>query len=120
MKIKEAKYYDAKNIIKDKYITVLENDLFYGYYLQDKIVGVIAINKMSFNKVKVKSFYVIEGFRKMGIGNQLLKHVLDLNKNKTIESNALPPSVNLFIKHDFKMIKKYKNGVILMRRDVEK
>lgn len=110
MKIKETKYYDAKNIIKDKDITVLENDLFYGYYLQDKIVGVIAINKMGFNKVKVKSF----------IGNQLLKHVLDLNKNKTIESNALPPSVNLFIKHDFKMIKKYKNGVILMRKDVKK
>ena len=81
-----------------------EFDYVYGYYLDSKLVGFIHLNKM-YENIDIVNIVVDKDYRRKGIGNSLLKYVINLfddvtgimlEVNEHNESAINLYSVNLF------------------------
>ena len=54
-----------------------EFDYVYGYYLDSKLVGFIHLNEM-YENIDIVNIVVDKDYRRKGIGNSLLKYVINL------------------------------------------
>ena len=97
-----------------------------GYYLDSKLVGFIHLNKM-YENIDIVNIVVDKDYRRKGIGNSLLKYVINLFDDVTgimLEVNEHNESaINLYSVNNFKVInrrKKYygNNDALIMKRDV--
>jgi len=83
------------------------NEIFYGYYIEDVLVGIISYkiieNVMDIHRVAIKPDY----FR-MGIGGKLIKYIEKINKgiNKITVCTGSKnlAAINLYIKNGYKRI----------------
>ncbi len=103
-----------------------EFDYVYGYYLDSKLVGFIHLNKM-YENIDIVNIVVDKDYRRKGIGNSLLKYVINLFDDVTgimLEVNEHNESaINLYSVNNFKVInrrKKYygNDDALIMKRDV--
>lgn len=79
-------------------------------YLDNKIVGTICINPINDNSVEILKFAVLDGYKGLGIGTQILQSALNFCKEngfKTIvleSSSKLQQALRLYEKFGFKHI----------------
>jgi predicted GNAT family acetyltransferase len=117
--IKEISNSDLKNIKvlakNDGILFPKKKANYYGYFLNNNIIGIGAI-LISKSTAILKCSFVVKENRGKGIATQLLKYRLDLIKsrykdNKKITANCTNLSLQLHIKQGAKVLKKYKNGI---------
>lgn len=118
--IKDITFSEAAGLIledKDKndQITVNDKGDFYGYYKNNELMGVISTHE-TINTVRVKSFYVKKAFRNKGIGEILLRYVIDVEPSKTYTAFASKFSQNLFSRHGFIVESEKKNNIKFMKK----
>lgn len=114
------------NIYKLEDILSNEYDYLYGYYLDDKLVAFIHVNKL-YEVMDIVNVVVNPFYRKRGIATKLIDYamsqfddlksiMLEVNENN---SNA----ISLYNKNNFKVINKRNNyygseAALIMKRDV--
>lgn len=114
------------NIYKLEDILSNEYDYLYGYYLDDKLVAFIHVNKL-YELMDIVNVVVNPSYRKKGIATKLIDYaisqfddlksiMLEVNENN---SNA----ISLYNKNNFKVINKRNNyygseAALIMKRDV--
>lgn len=114
------------NIYKLEDILSNEYDYLYGYYLDDKLVAFIHVNKL-YEVMDIVNVVVNPSYRKKGIATKLIDYaisqfddlksiMLEVNENN---SNA----ISLYNKNNFKVINKRNNyygseAALIMKRDV--
>lgn len=114
------------NIYKLEDILSNEYDYLYGYYLDDKLVSFIHVNKL-YEVMDIVNVVVNPSYRKKGIATKLIDYamsqfddlksiMLEVNENN---SNA----ISLYNKNNFKVINKRNNyygseAALIMKRDV--
>lgn len=114
------------NIYKLEDILSNEYDYLYGYYLDDKLVAFIHVNKL-YELMDIVNVVVNPSYRKRGIATKLIEYaisqfddlksiMLEVNENN---SNA----ISLYNKNNFKVINKRNNyygseAALIMKRDV--
>ncbi len=114
------------NIYKLEDILSNEYDYLYGYYLDDKLVAFIHVNKL-YEVMDIVNVVVNLSYRKKGIATKLIDYamsqfddlksiMLEVNENN---SNA----ISLYSKNNFKVINKRNNyygseAALIMKRDV--
>lgn len=114
------------NIYKLEDILSNEYDYLYGYYLDDKLVAFIHVNKL-YEVMDIVNVVVNPSYRKKGIATKLIEYamsqfddlksiMLEVNENN---SNA----ISLYNKNNFKVINKRNNyygseAALIMKRDV--
>lgn len=114
------------NIYKLEDILSNEYDYLYGYYLDDKLVAFIHVNKL-YEVMDIVNVVVNPSYRKKGIATKLIDYaisqfddlksiMLEVNENN---SNA----ISLYNKNSFKVINKRNNyygseAALIMKRDV--
>lgn len=114
------KLYNLENIVDSLYDDV------YGYFIDNKLVGFIHINKM-YENIDIVNIVVDEDYRRRKIGSKLISYVIDLYDDvmsimlEVNENNI--NAIKLYEKMNFKEInrrlKYYGNdNAIIMKRDV--
>lgn len=114
------------NIYKLEDILSNEYDYLYGYYLDDKLVAFIHVNKL-YEVMDIVNVVVNPSYRKKGIATKLIDYamsqfddlksiMLEVNENN---SNA----ISLYNKNNFKVVNKRNNyygseAALIMKRDV--
>lgn len=114
------------NMYKLEDILSNEYDYLYGYYLDDKLVSFIHVNKL-YEVMDIVNVVVNPSYRKKGIATKLIDYamsqfddlksiMLEVNENN---SNA----ISLYNKNNFKVINKRNNyygseAALIMKRDV--
>ena len=94
-----------------------------GYYIDDKIVGVLVYEDI-YNRFEIDYIVVDSQYRRKGIGEKLLKNIIDLNPdNITLEVREDNiAAINLYKKMGFEVVSKrekyYGNidGLLMIRR----
>lgn len=114
------KLYNLESIINSLY------DDIYGYFIDNKLIGFIHINKM-YENVDIINIVVDEKYRRKKIGSKLISYVIDLYDDVTsimleVNENNIN-AIKLYEKMNFKEInrrlKYYGNdNAIIMKRDV--
>ncbi len=114
------KLYNLESIINSLY------DDIYGYFIGNKLIGFIHINKM-YENVDIINIVVDEKYRRKKIGSKLISYVIDLYDDVTsimleVNENNIN-AIKLYEKMNFKEInrrlKYYGNdNAIIMKRDV--
>lgn len=84
-----------KSIHDSKYLNLLR---VFGAFKNKKIIGVIATRKCG---THIALFFVEGKYHKQGIGTQLFKTVLKLNKTHTMTVNSSPYAIPIYHKLDF-------------------
>ena len=114
------------NIYKLEDILSNEYDYLYGYYLDDKLVAFIHVNKL-YEVMDIVNVVVDPLYRKKGIATKLIDFAISqFNDLKTImlevnENNS--SAISLYNKNNFKVINKRNNyygsdAALIMKRDV--
>lgn len=125
MTIKNISFGDAAGLIlsdktKEDQITVNDKGIFYGCFGEDQALGEILMGVISThetaNTIRVKSFYVKKYYRNRGIGEILLRYVVDVKPNKTYTAFASKFSQSLFKKHGFEVVSEKKNNIMFMKK----
>ena len=107
---------------------ILKSDIDYlfGYYIDDKLVGFIHINKL-YENIDIINVVVDKEYRRKGIGNKLINYVVDLFDDVSsimLEVNEHNESaIQLYTVNKFEVInrrKKYygNDDALIMKRDV--
>ena len=117
MIIKEIDNNTALKILKQndvykKYIMFIKKqDFWLGAVIDNKIVG---ISGYSFKKdyVSFGGLYVLEDYRKKGIGTLLCEECIKRNKNKKIIVYGRPLSHPIWNKLNFKKKQTFSNGTV--------
>lgn len=91
-----------------EHISITPAEVFLGYFIDDKLVGVVGRTKN-----RIKCFYVLENYRRKGIGTWLLDAIC----LGSLTAYATDKSVNLFIKHGFKIKSQNRNGIYYLRKE---
>ena len=113
--------FNLDSLINSKY------DFIYGYYVDNKLVGFIHINKL-YENMDIVNIIVEKNYRNKGIGSELLNYIV--NKYKDINSIILEvresnkSAIEFYKKNNFKIInvrKKYygTEDALIMKRDVD-
>lgn len=113
--IKSITAQEAKPFVKmDKMLIYTPDANHYGYFEDDKIIGIIAIKAIK-RVWRIKSFFVLPEYRHRGIGNEMLQFLI--KDNAKFDCYASQHSYRLFERHGFNPIKTYKNTVTYMVRE---
>ena len=108
----EAKLLNTKNFppLKRKVNDFLDcNNLFYAYFIEEKIVGIIEVYSNTRN-THIQSLVVHPNYFRKGIASKLVEFILDNHATinfsvETGEKNI--PAINLYKRFNFKKIKKW-------------
>jgi len=79
---------------------------FYGYFASDALVGVMGIQHVK-DVTLIRHAYVLTHHQKIGIGQNLLKHLLSLARTTEIMAGTWENAswaVRFYQKHDFKLV----------------
>lgn len=109
--IREVNYKEIpENIIKQakkESITFLDQCIYFGYFIDENIIGISAVRKLK--KISIlKSSFVLPEYRNKGIYKDMVKYRIDQISHKIIETNAKKESCNYLISIGFTEVKKYK------------
>lgn len=112
----EAKEYErflrANNSIRQQ-VSINTKGVHYGYYHEDRLVGVISTNSTK-NTIRVKGFLVNQGYSGKGIGTKLLAHIID--ETTTMTAFSTVHSRPLFEQFDFKLVDEKPNNIVFLKR----
>lgn len=94
-------------------------EVFYIYYKNNEMVGTLGLFKVGDNLLRIKRFYIKDGFRHQGIGTELLQTAINYadTHNKEIcltVGNQLTPAISLYEKMGFAVTKE-----IAMKNELE-
>lgn len=112
--------FNLENILSSSY------DFVYGYYIDNKLVAFIHINKM-YENVDIVNIVVDSKYRRKGIGKELIEYIVnnfeDINSIMLEVNENNIPAINLYRKLNFyevnRRLKYYGNDTaIIMKRDV--
>lgn len=126
MTIKNISFAEAAGLIlsdktKEDQITVHDKGNFYGYFNNEYTHGEVLMGVISTcetkNTTRIKSFYVKKCYRNRGIGEVLLRYVVDIKPDKTYTAFASKFSQSLFKKHGFRVETERKNNIMFMKRE---
>ncbi|HDD43432.1 MAG TPA: N-acetyltransferase [Candidatus Desulfofervidus auxilii] len=101
----------------------LSNKCFKGEYFvlikNNEIIGIIALNQLSWFITEIKQFVIIEKYRSKGYGQYLLKEVIKQIKTSLAccivkENNYV--SLHIFKKYGFKEIEKINSKIFMVKK----
>lgn len=95
-------------------ISINTKGIHYGYYLDNKLVGVISTNSTK-NTKRVKGFMVNQVYANRGIGSSLLEYVIDDTKTMTTFSTI--HSRTVFERNGFEVVNTKENNIAFLRRE---
>jgi len=118
--LKEIKDFSTINICDYKFSS---NDFecVYGYYLDDKLVGVIDYSVI-YDRIELNYIFVLDEYRNKGIASVMVKHICDMDLPISLEvciNNV--SAINLYKKYGFKEVARRKNyygsldGILMVR-----
>lgn len=84
----------------------------YGYYLEDKIYGVIVIEKKNIGNLNILNIAVSKDHQRQGIGSKLVDYVISELDPKILTAETDDDAVDFYRKHGFSIKslgEKYKN-----------
>ena len=93
-------------------------DMFWCLKFNDKIIGTIAINKLSANKCELKSMYLLSEYHGNGLGQGMMDKALEYAKEKDFKEMYLDTlssserAIRLYVKNGFKKIERYNDNMI--------
>lgn len=84
----------------------------YGYYLEDKIYGVIVIEKKNTENLNILNLAVSKDHQRQGIGSKLIDYIISELAPKTLTAETDDDAVDFYRKHNFSVTslgEKYNN-----------
>ena len=80
-------YINSDFVVKDYYQNIInkEDHLLYGYFINNEMVGYIYLKPIIVDNKKgylIDALYVLDAYRRQGIGESLVKYGIDLIKDK--------------------------------------
>lgn len=120
LELRDITFGEAAELIicdKDKtdQITINDKGSFYGCFINNELVGVIS-SMENVTLVRIKSFYVKKSARNKGVGDFLLKKMVEGGENTTYTCFSSKFSQNLFKRYGFEVISEKKNNIKFMKR----
>jgi len=90
--------------------------VFWGYEIDNELIGVMGIQDVN-DVTLIRHAYVKTSFRKRGIGNALIKHLLDLNnRTKLIGTwKAATWAISFYEKNGFAPVAESKNSLLFKK-----
>lgn len=104
------------NNANKKQVSINGNGTHYGYFVDDKLVGVISTNETK-NTIRIKGFLVNDAYLGKGIGTKLLESLIDDTKTMTAFSTTY--SRGLFLKCGFEVETLKDNGIAFLKRQAK-
>lgn len=86
---------------------------YFGYYIDDKLVGVNSGHTTALITFRSRGLYVLPEYRKQGIGLKLLKHTIKIGSNYTddiIWSYPRKEALSVYEQAGFKRISDFEQG----------
>lgn len=102
-----------RNNARNKQISINKNGEHFGYFENEKLVGVIS-KLETLNTVRIKGFLVNQSHTMKGIGKKLIQHLLVENKTMTVFSTL--DSRKLFKNLGFEVISEKNNNIAFMSK----
>lgn len=117
--ISNEEYVDflRKNQALRKQVSINQKGQHFGYFCDEKMVGVISKNETK-TTIRIKGFMVNEEYTMNGIGTKLLAYLL--NDEKDMTAFATVHSRRIFEKADFEIKSKCNKNIVFMKRKAKK
>ena len=103
--------HQALTKIKDSY------DVFWCLKFNNKIIGTIAVNKLSADKCELKSVYLLSEYQGNGLGQKMMDKALEYAKKNDLKEMYLDTlssskrAIRLYTKNGFVKIERYNDNM---------
>lgn len=107
------KYSDNKKVFYDLFKDCYESMEIFGYYDNDKLVGVIGIEEKNY----ISILYVLKEYQKCSIGTKLLNYVKEYIKSETeiLDVCSIRKAIPFYEQNEFEQYcKNDKSGTVMM------
>lgn len=118
--LKEIKDFSIIDICDYKF-SYNDFECVYGYYLDNKLIGIIDYSVI-YDRIELNYIFVLEEYRNKGIAGIMMKHIYDMNLPISLEVNENNfGAVKLYKKSGFKEVARRKNyygefdGILMVR-----
>ncbi len=122
MKIIEIKYNQARKFIKDNTLTLKQEYIYFGLYVDNILVSVLGVKVNNGVSMKLHCNYTPIEHRHKGYFSILLDYIINLDNDMDILADCTDYSKNIYIRKGFEVLsyKEFKNfniTKVILRRE---